>query len=1107
MRNISLFVLVLFFLRRASIALEYVEREEKITKITGPWKAAIQYVLSRASGSASNAHYDSIFEGQFFDLNQHSALPLSDFVDILCSNFTRYQRFADGAYQIVPTPKQKDFLQRIIKSKECFHFSEVGSGKTKVILPLLCQTFLSSNTEAHEHFARGGEGKHIMVICVPEHLVADAKAQIFRYCLNLNFGDEYRIHDDIFALLHDDVQLRATHASASKRPFSGSMSGVPRRQVKMIFITSFNQFKKALTYDKICTKVHAQRERILVVADEVDDFLDRDKLVFNICSNKANSFAKPTLDAYYQISRAVYRGEPCPPETLSAASNAAYWQQLHDKCNAIHLEVQEKSRSLNKSFGIFNEQTLRHCNTNVAQDVEGYKSLIARPYESVNRAMPGSYYSDVERTIYLTYYILMEDTPKYDELFQQERKFISFEYYSAHIRHVDYDDLVYGNSPLSALVTRHPETKDGLTRFLYEIVLRRLEIRDKSRSVNSIDIVFNFDAIGFTGTPFIDNYPTFAYIRSRREDQIPDMIDRSFYAYAGEGLAQAVFEERFARFQGENKTVLIEYVPSGFMRAADADELDLLERIFTRGGSGSGGASGGGAPPAARASSSLGLEAGLARTQLTSFGTSMEVDVGEHETSSAAAAANLASSSIPSAAQPSGGEAMEVEAVAAVAEAPEGFNVLVDLCGIFKKGIPRCNPATLLPCDPASAASSTRVSQAGLKLAACPARMPHFALACSLLCSCLHAPCARCSDECTASSPRVWVASIYDVRDVVRRTFGTERFHYIYHIDQTDGGDRVLYLNSDNDVQFDDEFYKFLCKTHGASLRERVFFFIDNRNVIGKDIPFQLVFQRRFGMPLFYRSAVLAHDVSDFSKIWQAMGRSRTMNATRFTIFTSQIEEEHGGGGLCDIKSHPLTRSLYVQNCDSKMAGNLSSIYQTLVSLFNLSQDKFYYCDEIVNVFIEKMEMTIAAKVSPPPECGTWRWSPPPPRLVPASSPPSPPLCPFPSPPPLHSSLLSAFPSAKVKRHESSLASEVLGTPVPAGILSHILGDKFVKSARASVSGQAVTSELVRTLLGHVVHQKFEQRAPSGDVYDELLGFLCGGTLLPCTHGRLIKRV
>ena len=33
--------------------------------------------------------------------------------------------------------------------------------------------------------------------------------------------------------------------------------------------------------------------------------------------------------------------------------------------------------------------------------------------------MPGSYYSDVERTIFLTYVILMEDVAKYDELFQQ----------------------------------------------------------------------------------------------------------------------------------------------------------------------------------------------------------------------------------------------------------------------------------------------------------------------------------------------------------------------------------------------------------------------------------------------------------------------------------------------------------------------------------------------------------------------------------------------------------------------------------------------------------------------------------------------------------------
>jgi hypothetical protein len=54
-----------------------------------------------------------------------------------------------------------------------------------------------------------------------------------------------------------------------------------------------------------------------------------------------------------------------------------------DKFGAIRTEIQDASRSINKSFGIFNEETLRHCSSNVAHDVEGYKSLIARPY--VNR--------------------------------------------------------------------------------------------------------------------------------------------------------------------------------------------------------------------------------------------------------------------------------------------------------------------------------------------------------------------------------------------------------------------------------------------------------------------------------------------------------------------------------------------------------------------------------------------------------------------------------------------------------------------------------------------------------------------------------------------------
>ena len=120
---------------------------------------------------------------------------------------------------------------------------------------------------------------------------------------------------------------------------------------------------------------------------------------------------------YSQVCRSTYqRGGSCPPAALEGSANPGYWSQLHLKLGAIHDEIQEASKSINKAFGIFNEQTLRHCRTNITQDIEGYKSLIARPYESVNRAMPGSYYSDVERTIYLTYYLLMEDIPKYDEL-------------------------------------------------------------------------------------------------------------------------------------------------------------------------------------------------------------------------------------------------------------------------------------------------------------------------------------------------------------------------------------------------------------------------------------------------------------------------------------------------------------------------------------------------------------------------------------------------------------------------------------------------------------------------------------------------------------------
>ena len=64
-------------------------------------------------------------------------MDLAPFIDTLADNFTKYQRSIDGGYQIVPTAAQKAFLRKIITAEECLHFSEVGSGKTKVILPLL----------------------------------------------------------------------------------------------------------------------------------------------------------------------------------------------------------------------------------------------------------------------------------------------------------------------------------------------------------------------------------------------------------------------------------------------------------------------------------------------------------------------------------------------------------------------------------------------------------------------------------------------------------------------------------------------------------------------------------------------------------------------------------------------------------------------------------------------------------------------------------------------------------------------------------------------------------------------------------------------------------
>ncbi len=229
-------------------------------------------------------------------------------------------------------------------------------------MPLLCQIFLSNNKAAHKHLARGGKQKDTLVILVPEHLLPDARTQVFRHCLNLNFRQEYRIYDDILSLLHKDVCFGVNQCRS--------------QPMKQIFVTSFNQFKKALTYEKICKKIRPHREHILVVADEVDDFLgmseyrlllnfrllmsssslllnrtsERDKLVFNICSNKANSFDRNTLEYFYEVSHAAYHAIECRP-IFFASANPSYWKDLYSKFLAIHGEIQDASKSLNKSFG------------------------------------------------------------------------------------------------------------------------------------------------------------------------------------------------------------------------------------------------------------------------------------------------------------------------------------------------------------------------------------------------------------------------------------------------------------------------------------------------------------------------------------------------------------------------------------------------------------------------------------------------------------------------------------------------------------------------------------------------------------------------------------
>lgn len=161
-----------------------------------------------------------------------------------------------------------------------------------------------------------------------------------------------------------------------------------------------------------------------------------------------------------------------------------------------------------------------------------------------------------------------------------------------------------------------------------------------------------------------------------------------------------------------------------------------------------------------------------------------------------------------------------------------------------------------------------------------------------------------------------------------------------------------------------------------------------------------------------------------------------------FSIYKSGMSKQSmEGESTRSVRQHALTRDLYTRNCDRKMAGNISSIYLTLIALYNLSKSSFYHNDEIVNAFLEKMEQTIDMKVS---------------RLA------------------------------------GKLKEEILGAQVPARILEHILLDKFRRSASSVVSSESLGGNRLASLLEHIVEKKYERREQSGDTFDELVRFLSG---------------
>ena len=86
--------------------------------------------------------------------------------------------------------------------------------------------------------------------------------------------------------------------------------------------------------------------------------------------------------------------------------------------------------------------------------------------------------------------------------------------------------------------------------------------------------------------------------------------------------------------------------------------------------------------------------------------------------------------------------------------------------------------------------------------------------------------------------------------------------------------------------------------------------------------------------------------------------------------------------------------------------------------------------------------------------------------------------------------------ATKVKHIEGKIADVVAGSTVqrsvPAQILQHIFLDKFRRSSNESVAKNNLSISMVDSLVRQIVRQKFEQRRPSGDIYDDFIRFLSG---------------